>query len=102
MSLPKSTVFSRRSLQESYPHATGRPVRSELVGADDLAAVVGGDRPPGRRVDAILDEPHRAVEERDVHPSGVIRAGADHGLDPARVDVAEIAGPLVRHHDVAV
>src|SRR5262245_5816049 len=52
--------------------------RSVLIGADDLAAGLGGDGPPGRQRDGILDELDGAVEEADVHAARVVRLGVDH------------------------
>ena len=46
-------------------------VRSILVGADDLAAGPRHQGAIGRHVDAILDEPHRAVGHREIAAAGV-------------------------------
>ncbi len=44
---------------------------SELIGADDLAAVAGAEVPPGHAVDRALDEADAAVAHRDVDAAGV-------------------------------
>src|SRR5438874_899355 len=62
---------------------------------DDFASGLGGDGSPGAEADAVLDELDRAVEEPDVHPAGMVRAGADHGPDRVQ-DVGGIAGGQVR------
>ena len=53
--------------------------------------------PPGRQADRVLDEPDRAVAERDVDAAGMAAVGRVD--DPAR---REDAGPLVGHVDVVV
>ena len=82
--------------------ASGLPPLQVGVGADDFAARPGGQGPPGRRVDGILDELDRAVEERHVHPAGVVRAGADDRVDGVLALPLVEAGLLVRCLDVAV
>src|SRR4051812_43948194 len=37
-----------------------RSIRSQAIGADDLAAGLGADGPPGLLADAVLHEPDRA------------------------------------------
>ena len=44
----------------------------EIPGVEDLAAAAGSELLPGAQRDAVADEAHRAVGERDVHPAGVI------------------------------
>ncbi len=51
---------------------------SEGIGADDFAAGLGGEGPPGRQRDGILDELDRPVEEPDIHAAGVVGLGVDH------------------------
>src|SRR4051812_13094632 len=83
--------------------ATDLRLRSEAVGANDLAAGVGGDGSPGRGADAVLHEPDRPVQEHHVDASRVVRAGADHRLKRVRLVVALPEARLrVRRHDVAV
>src|SRR5690349_20815356 len=82
--------------------ATRSLTRSEAVGTDDLASGHGGDGPPCHLVDAVLDEPDRAVDHRHVDAAGVIRAGADDGVRGVVAGVvAEDAGLFVRRVDVA-
>src|SRR6516165_336020 len=58
------------------PSDLGLVARSEeLIGADGLAAVGGGDGVPRDVVDGALDELDRAVAEQHVHPARVLRAG---------------------------
>src|SRR5690606_22804310 len=51
-----------------------RARRLELVRADDFAAVAGADRPPGRAVHGVFDEPDRAVRHRHVDAAGMVAA----------------------------
>src|SRR5205823_11012716 len=44
---------------------------------DDLAIRLGPEAPPGRPVDAVLDEANAAVAEQDVASAGVVACGAD-------------------------
>src|SRR4051794_1179691 len=46
--------------------------RSVLIGADDLAAVPGGDGPPSLLVNRVLNEPDRAIQESHIHAAGVV------------------------------
>src|SRR5438309_2274106 len=74
---PGRSVTGQRALARS---------RSELVGADDLAAA---DRPqgdPDGAVDGVLDEPHRAVAEQGVHPARMLAPGRGE-REGERVDV---------------
>src|SRR4051794_22223521 len=77
-------------------------MRSVATGVDDLPVAVGGKRLPDRLRDAVLDEFHRPVEHRRVHPAGVIRAGADDAVVGVEGRVVERTRLLVRRLDVGV
>src|SRR5262249_49807915 len=95
----------KRAKTSGWPWSTrpsGTGPASQAVAADDLAHVPRRDGAPGIAVDALLDEPHRAVEERHVHAARVVRAGADDAIDIRNGRPAEEAGLPVRRHDVRV
>src|SRR5947209_8615684 len=54
--------------------------RSELVGADDVAALAGEDVEPDLVRDRVLDELDAAVAEADIDPSGVQAADLAAGV----------------------
>src|SRR5947209_3721997 len=51
-----------------------------LVVARDLAAVAGAEGAPGRRLDRVADETHRAVHEEHVDTARVVAARGHHGV----------------------
>src|SRR3954452_20870758 len=96
---PTGLVPAARSMNRidpgSMPPCCLAP-RSEGAGVDHLAAGLGGDPPPDRLGDGVLDEADRAVEQPHVHAAGMVRAGADPGLARRLVGVAaEDARPLI-------
>src|SRR4051794_3015377 len=68
---PRLRRVSIRTPPSGMPPGFDRPSGSELIGRDDLAPVLGADRPPGTDADRVLDEPATAVGEQDVDPAGV-------------------------------
>src|SRR5262249_1727600 len=77
---------------------------SILVGADDFAAVGGGEGIPGLVAHTALDEVDRAVHEQDVYAAGVIRAGGGYGdgTPPILADVAVVTRGAVGRLGVRV
>src|SRR4051794_16708696 len=69
---------------------------------EELAPGTGGDRPPSRLADAVLDELDRAVEEAAIHAPRVVGTGGDHPHEGADVRIAEETRHPVGHHDVRV
>ncbi len=52
--------------------------RQSRVRADDLSAPHGGNGPIGSRIDGVLDEPNRAIEEAHVDAARVVGRGGEH------------------------
>src|SRR4051812_9731468 len=75
----RRTRLPSRAMRPPWPTPSGRPRLAGIlnrdfsvrIGADDFAAGRAAQRAVGRQADALLEEPHRPVAEREVRTAGV-------------------------------